>query len=636
MPAITFPNTPGRYSWALALCLLLSLWAPLNSHAEGIPAQKVESSGISDLFSSLGNRLGLNSASAFLPPDQAFHSSIDIENAYSLVVYFDIGDEYYLYKDKFGFEIISGDGITLGQAQLPPGKEKYDEAFGLSQVYYDEVAIRIPLERTNLEATPLKLLLKFQGCADKGFCYPPLEREVDVALPKATTPPPAVTTANSGGYQSEQDRYASTLATGSIGLTLLSFFGLGLLLTFTPCVFPMIPILSGIIAGQGSQITTRKAFTLSLVYVLAMASAYTIAGVLAGLFGGNLQAVFQTPWVLITFSLVFVALAFSMFGFYELQLPNRWQSKLTELSNKQRGGTLVGAGVMGFLSALIVGPCVAAPLAGALIYIGQTGDAMLGGAALFALSLGMGTPLLILGTSAGKLLPKAGAWMNNIKAVFGVLLLAVAIWLLERIIPAQATLLLWAALFVVSAIYLGALDHLPPEASGWRKLWKGCGVILLIYGIILSLGAASGGKDPLKPLAAFSMGNATAGPTQALAFKKVKGVDGLQQELALAQAQNRPVMLDFYADWCVSCKQMERETFSAPGVQAALSKVILLKADVTANDEADQALLAKFGLYGPPSILFFNPQGQEQTQYRLMGFVGAQEFETLVRAALNV
>lgn len=634
MPAFTSHTGLRSLKLLPLLCLLFSLWLPGMASAEGTSSAQ-QSSSIGDLFSSLGNRLGLNSASEFLPPDQAFHSNIDVENAYSLIVFFDIGDEYYLYKDKFDFELLSGEGVRLGQANLPKAKEKYDEAFGLSEVYYDEVEIRIPLERDNTAATTIKLLVKFQGCADQGFCYPPMEREIEVSLPKASTPPPSASNNSGDSYQSEQDRYASTLATGSIGLTLLTFFGLGLLLTFTPCVFPMIPILSGIIAGQGSQITTRKAFTLSLVYVLAMASAYTIAGVLAGLFGGNLQAAFQTPWVLISFSIVFVALAFSMFGFYELQLPNRWQSKITEISNKQQGGTLVGAGIMGFLSALIVGPCVAAPLAGALIYIGQTGDAMLGGAALFALSLGMGVPLLILGTSAGKLLPKAGGWMNSIKAVFGVLLLAVAIWLLERIIPAAATLLLWAALFVVSAIYLGALDNLPPEASGWRKLWKGCGVILLIYGIILSLGAASGGKDPLKPLASLSMSSATAATNQGLVFQKIKGVDGLQQALDSARAQNRAVMLDFYADWCVSCKQMERETFSAANVQAALDGVILLKADVTANDEADKALLAKFGIYGPPSILFFDPQGLEQTQYRLMGFLPAQDFETLVRAALK-
>ncbi|MDX1813004.1 MAG: protein-disulfide reductase DsbD, partial [Gammaproteobacteria bacterium] len=458
----------------------------------------------------------------------------------------------------------------------------------------------------------------YQGCADRGFCYPPMETAMPISLPAGQAVAEAPTTATGDGamgggsalasksageeFKSEQDQLADMIKSGNFALTLLIFFGSGLLLAFTPCVFPMIPILSSIIAGQGDAITTRKAFTMSLVYVLAMALTYTVAGVIAGVFGSNLQAAFQNPWILGTFATVFVALAFSMFGFYEIQMPTAIQSKLTEISNRQQGGTLTGVAIMGFLSALIVGPCVAAPLMGALIYIGQTGDAVLGGSALFALSLGMGAPLLVIGTAAGKLLPKAGAWMDAVKAVFGVALLAVAVWMLERIIPAEVTMLLWAALLIVSAIYMGALDSIPREASGWRRLWKGVGLIGLIYGAILLVGLAGGGSDPLQPLKGVSFTGAGPGASAVaqheLEFKQIKGLEELDRELQAAKAQGKIAMLDFYADWCVSCKEMEKYTFSDAGVQAALSDLVLLQADVTPNDELDKALLKKFGLVG--------------------------------------
>jgi thiol:disulfide interchange protein DsbD len=397
----------------------------------------------------------------------------------------------------------------------------------------------------------------------------------------------------------------------------------------------MIPILSGIIAGQGKHITTRRAFVLSLVYVLAMALTYTAAGVLAGLFGGNLQAAFQNPWILGSFALVFVALSFSMFGFYELQLPTALQSRLTEISNKQQGGTLIGVAIMGLLSALIVGPCVAPPLAGALIFIGQTGDWALGGLALFALSMGMGAPLIAIGTSAGKLLPRAGAWMDTIKAVFGVLLLAVAIVLLERIVPAAVAMLLWGALLVGSGVYLGALRHLPVEASGWQQLWKSLGVVLLIYGALMLVGAAAGGKDTLQPLRGLAVGGG-GGEQQHLAFQRIKTVADLERELAAASDRGRPVLLDFYADWCVSCKEMERYTFSDPEVLAALTGFVLLQADVTANDADDQALLQDhFGLHGPPAIIFYGADGRERRNYRVVGFMPADEFAGHVRRAIQ-
>jgi len=599
----------------------------------------------------LGDSLGLSSnEEEFLPGDQVFIFSAEAQNGNLIKARWDIRDGYYLYRDKIQFELLNAEGITLGTITMPTGKEKVDEAFGRMEVYYHEVEVQVALNRTMLKPTEITLVAKYQGCADRGFCYPPMKTEMPISLPAGMSV--AAATVQSGGgamgggtvssgavsggasgeeFVSEQDQLADMIKSGNFLLTLLVFFGSGLLLAFTPCVFPMIPILSSIIAGQGDNLTTRKAFTMSLVYVLAMALTYTVAGVIAGLFGSNLQAAFQNPWILGTFATVFVALAFSMFGFYEIQMPSAIQSKLTEISNRQQGGTLTGVAIMGFLSALIVGPCVAAPLMGALIYIGQTGDAVLGGSALFALSLGMGAPLLVIGTAAGKLLPKAGGWMDAIKAVFGVLLLAVAIWMLERIIPAPVSMLLWASLLIVSAIYMGALDSLPREVSGWRRLWKGVGLIILIYGALLLVGVAGGSSDPLQPLKGVSIAGGGASPTavaqQKLQFKKIKGLEELNRELQAAKAQGKVTMLDFYADWCISCKEMEKYTFSDPGVQAALSDVVLLKADVTPNDELDQALLKNFGLIGPPSMLFFDANGVEQRSYRLVGFLPADKFK---------
>jgi thiol:disulfide interchange protein DsbD len=483
----------------------------------------------------------------------------------------------------------------------------------------------------------------YQGCADIGICYPPQTSTVPLrlaALEPGASPPAAasaqsdapVATASQAPL-SEQDRIARSLVEGNRFLAILSFFGFGLLLAFTPCVFPMIPILSSIIVGQGEHITTRRAFVLSLVYVLAMAFTYTIAGVLAGLFGANLQAAFQDPWILGSFAAVFVLLSLSMFGFYDLQIPQSLQSRLASWSNSQRSGTLIGVAIMGLLSALIVGPCVAAPLAGALIVIGQTGDPVLGGLALFAMSLGMGAPLLAIGTGAGKLLPRAGDWMNAIKAVFGVLLLAVALWMLERILPAAIALGLWGLLLIVSSIYMGALDSLPPDATGWRRFWKGIGLALLVYGALLLVGAASGSSDATQPLRGMMGGGAmvAGAPETKAPFTTIKSLEDMQTAVANASRQGRPVMLDFYADWCVDCKKLERYTFSDAQVQATLENTLLLKADVTANDATDRELMHHFGIIGPPSILFFDPSGQERREFRLVGFLDAGEFGAHLR-----
>ena len=605
----------------------------------------------------------------FLDPDVAFVLSAAATGPDAIEARWDVADGYYLYRDKFEFQVTGGSDSTLGMARFPAGKIKDDEYFGKMEVYYDSVTALVPVAHAAGDAVDVDIT--YQGCADAGLCYPPITKTVSLLLPAALADAGAGggggTSAGSTGSAGigstgampsvpgvagsptpggaaaielpEQDRVATALMSGNRWLVILSLFGAGLLLTFTPCVLPMVPILTSIIVGQGRDgrsdaVSTRGAFVLSLVYVLAMALTYTVAGVLAGLFGANLTAAFQDPWILSAFALVFVLLSLSMFGFYDLQIPTSWQGRLAALSHRQRGGTYAGVAVMGTLSALIVGPCVAAPLAGVLIYIGQTGDPVLGGVALFALGMGMGVPLIVAGVSAGRLLPKAGAWMNAVKAVFGVMLLAVAIYLLERVVPEPVALLLWAALFIVCAIYMGALDSLAPDSGGWRRLWKGTGLVMLVYGVLVMVGVAGGGGDLFRPLKGIGLA-VGEGAEHALEFRPVKGIDGLNAELGPAAARDQVVMFDYYADWCVSCKEMERFTFSDPAVQAALSDVLLLQTDVTANDVLDQALLAEFGLFGPPAILFFGPDGRERRNLRVVGFMNAEEFLRIIERAIT-
>ncbi len=584
-----------------------------------------------------------------LDPEEAYRLSASVEDGTHLRLYWSIAEGTYLYQDKIQLSLLKGNGVEIGRHELPKPEIKEDSirpdgSIGDVAVYHNEIDLNVPLVRSSTAPQEIVLEAKFQGCAEIGVCYPPMTQQFTLALPgisqaqasESVAPLGTVPVQSEAPVLSEVDEIANTLKGSSMLVVVGVFFLLGLGLAFTPCIFPMIPILSGIIAGQGDKITTRKAFVLSLVYVLAMALTYTVAGVLAGLFGGNLQAYFQNPWILSTFALVFVLLALSMFGFYDLQLPSSLQSRLTEVSNKQKGGSLIGVAIMGLLSALIVGPCVAPPLAGALIYIGQTGDALLGGLALFALSMGMGAPLIAIGTSAGKLLPRAGSWMDAVKAVFGVAMLGVAIIMLERIVPAEVAMLLWGVLLIVSGIYMGALRHLEIEASGWQKLWKGLGFVLLVYGSLMLIGTAAGGKDTLQPLRgiAFSAGGGTASAHQGLVFQRIKSLDDLQREVASASANGETVMLDFYADWCVSCKEMEKYTFSDPQVISALAGTRLLQADVTDNDEVDQALLQKhFGLPGPPAIIFYGRDGQERKPYRVVGFKPAGEFAEHVRKA---
>lgn len=565
-----------------------------------------------------------------LDPETAFVLSAEVTAVDTINVRWDIVDGYYLYRDKFNFALPEG-AVLLGPVSLPPGELKQDPEFGDVEVYHRAVEVALPIQRTGVEAVPLELSVTYQGCKENTVCYPPVNKIISLLLPAAVAAPaniePVIGAADESPQPlSSQDRITENLRQGGVWLNVLVFLGFGLLLAFTPCVFPMVPILSGIIVGHGKTITTQRAFLLSLVYVLMMALTYAILGVIAGSFALNLQTAAQNPWVISAFSLVFVILALSMFGFYELQLPHSWQGRLYALANRQQRGHLMGAGVMGFLSAIIVGPCVAPPLAGTLIYISQTGNAVLGGAALFALGLGMGLPLLVIGTSTGKLLPRAGAWMETVKNIFGVLMLAVAIWFMSRVLPGPATLFLWGMLAVVTALYMGALDTLPAGAD-WQKLWKGIGIVMLVYGVVLIIGAASGGNDALRPLQAIGI---QAARTEALRFERIENVDDLDRMLAEAEWKNQPVLLNFYAGWCPECNEIEKYTFSKPEVQAVLQNIMLLKADVTAGDEQDRALLQHFGIFGPPAMLFF-VRGEERKDYRLIGFVAAGDLITHIK-----
>ncbi len=564
-----------------------------------------------------------------LPAEQAFGFEAIAVDPATLLVRFTARPDYYLYRDQFVFVVLDDD-IEVARASLPPAEPIFDEFFGDTFVYYQEVEIPIHLSRPSGSATTVQLQADFQGCLTDGICYPPMTRVLNVDLPAAPEAirPAAVEQTEAPAAAvvavAEQDRLAGALSRNPM-LALSLFFVAGLLLAFTPCVFPMVPILSGLIAGEGDRLTTFRAFRLSLVYVLAMALVYTLFGVVAGLFGQNLQALFQHPAVLGGFAALFVLLSLAMFGFYELQLPSSWQTRLNQLSNRAEGGTLIGAAVMGALSALIVGPCVAPALMGALIYIGQTGDAVLGGSALFAMAIGMGVPLVVWGTSAGKLLPRAGGWMNAVKAVFGVGLLALAIWMLERVVPPAVVMLMWGALLIACGVYLGALTRLDASVSGWRKLWQALGVILLVLGVFQLIGAASGARDWMRPLSGLAGSGVSAPAT--VDFTPVRSVAEL--DAALAAAGSQPVFLDFYADWCVDCRRMERRTFPDPDVAGRLAGFVNLKVDVTAYNEDDRQLLERFGLIGPPAYLFFIEE-QELGALRQYGFVSPGEFARLL------
>lgn len=556
-------------------------------------------------------RLGGAKQASFLAPDQAFSVSVDACDKNILSANFNVTPGYYLYRDKLSFALQGK--AKIASIELPQGESKNDPTFGLIEVYHQSIQAKLLLENVD-SAQPLSLTVGYQGCSDKGLCYPPVEKTLEISQAQYVCASPLLEGAKT---ENENTQIANIFKQGSFWLVLTFFFGAGLLLAFTPCVFPMVPILSGIIVGRGHKITHLHAFVLSLAYVLGMALTYAAAGIAAGFSGELISNALQTPLVLGSFAAVFVILSLSMFGFYEIQLPSAMQSRLTDTSNKLHGGHLSGVFGMGALSAIIMSPCVAAPMAGALLYIGKTHDAVLGGSALFALAMGMGAPLLLIGTSAGALLPKAGAWMESVKRIFGVMMLALAIWIISPIVPVSAQMLLWAALLIFCAIYLHALDTLPQNANGWRRLWKGGGVIALLLGVAYLIGGLSGARDILRPLGTIGRSVEAAAP-ESLRFERIKS--SAELDARIAQAQGKKIMLDFYADWCVSCKEMERFTFSDAAVQGKLKEAILLQADVTANNADDKTLLQRFQLFGPPAILFIDGQGKEQADSRVIGF----------------
>ena len=595
-----------------ALLLLLCLVAPA-SNAEG-------------LMDRLSN-LAISKQPDFLQPDDAFRLEVKVRDAHTLQANFNVTPTYYLYRDKITFTT-KDKTVKITSVNLPKGEIKHDPNFGDTEVFHQSFQGVITLSRSGNAATRIALNAVYQGCSEEGLCYPPITKTLNIALPEVTTgqlAPPVLSETPPPPSQpvSENSQIAKLFTGGNFWLIISFFFGAGLLLSLTPCVFPMVPILSGIIVGRGHKITHMHAFVLSLAYVLGMAITYAAAGVAAGYSGNLISNALQTPWVLGSFAAVFVLLSLSMFGFYEFQLPTALQSKLSDTSNRLHGGHLSGVFVMGALSAIIMGPCVAAPLAGALLYIGQTHDAVLGGTALFVMALGMGAPLLLIGSSAGVLLPKAGAWMEAVKQFFGVMLLALAIWIIQPLLPISVEMLLWAALLIFSAIYLRALDALPNNAGGWHKLLKGIGLFALLLGAAYLVGALSGARDILRPLG--NIGRAETLAPATLQFSRVKDIADLDQRIAQVRGK-QTVMLDFYADWCISCKELERFAFSDGTVKSKLKPVLLLQADVTANSEADKALLKRFGLFGPPGILFFDTQGKEVADFRVTGYQDTAQF----------
>ncbi|MBL0681633.1 protein-disulfide reductase DsbD [Aeromonas dhakensis] len=577
-----------------SLLLLCALLAGLGS----LPAR----ASSTDLLSALG--IEASAQPKFLKVDEAFVLESE-QQGNRLLLRLRIADDYYLYRHRFSFQ---GENLAFEEPVLPAGTDHEDDFFGKTQVYYREVQIPVTLTKAGQQAS---LKISYQGCTD-GLCYPPTDKRIAVEPLVAEPPHDQVDAPTPAPASSQQDQLAAALGNQGFWLSVAAFFALGLGLAFTPCVFPMYPILTGIIAGAGHRLSTRRAFLLSFVYVQGMAVTYTLLGLVVASAGLKFQAALQHPYVLIGLSVMFVLLALSMFGLYTLQLPSSLQTRLSGLSNRQQGGSVLGVGIMGMISGLVCSPCTTAPLSGALIYVAQSGDLWLGGAALYALSLGMGLPLLLLGTSGGKLLPKAGAWMDVIKQLFGFALLAVPILLLSRLWSDQVATLAWLGWGLLLCGYL--YHHNQHQQHSVGRSLRGFVLLLAMISAVVV------GKDLLLP----SPGASVAAQAETPAFIRIKTLDDLKTQLAAARG--KPVLLDLYADWCVACKEFEHKTFSDPAVRERFGQMVLLQADVTANDDADVELLNGLSVLGLPTLIFFDRAGNEVSGQRVTGFMGPAEF----------
>lgn len=599
-------------------------------------------------FTLLLSCIALLGESEFLMPEEAFKPSATVTKQGDIEVKIELGNHIYLYKSKLYAKIVGNSGIAVDRITMPEGVDHDGQTVFTES---PEIAIALKATKPLSGIVPVTLQLEFQGCSEDGLCYEPIVEKIALkidsaalasnmveipATPKTEPAVPAVknvvnteqniskpTIRKSPIVVSETDQITQTFIEGNVPLILLTFFTFGFLLSLTPCLFPMIPILSSIIVAQGKNMNAKRGFILSSVYVLAMSVAYTTAGVLAGLFGGNLQIAMQNPWVISTFALLFVGLAMSMFGFFKIGLPHSWQTKLSKTSEdaSAKGGYL-GVAIMGFFSALIVGPCVAPPLAGALVYIGQSGDALLGGTALFMMSIGMGIPLLLIGTGAGKYMPRPGGWMDTVSHIFGVVMIAIAIWMLSRIVTPSIAMLLWAFLLIIISVYLGALEPLHGQYKGTKAFYKGVGIILLVYGLMMFYGGVKGAGNPLAPLS-FADEQQTAAAKE-IEFQTIHS--SAELDAILVESKGKKVMLDFYADWCTSCKELDAITFKDPAVIELLKDYVLVRADITDNTDEEKKLTERFGLFGPPAMIFFDEKGIQIESADLNGYKDTQMF----------
>jgi thiol:disulfide interchange protein DsbD len=576
---------------------------------------------VAGLFDSRPNSTlgGLNNSADFLPVREAFRLSLDDSTPERLKLQFNAAEGYYLYRHRFQFTA-SDPEVVIDAAVFPAGESKTDEYFGEVEVYYGVLAVELPIR--NPDNKPYTLRVSYQGCADKGLCYPPETESFEIGDVAASG-------ASASSVADSTDSEA--LSWRSVAL----FFLAGLGLTFTPCVLPMLPILSGVVLR--GQTGGMRSFLLSLAYVLPMAGGFALLGALMGVFGAelNLQARLQSPWILIPFALFFVAFAMAMFGLFELRLPQSLNNRLDRLAGNVKGGSFTGAALLGAVSSLLVSPCVSAPLAGALLYISASGDAWGGGLKLFALGLGMGAPLILFATGGGALLPKSGPWMVTVRNTFGVLLLAVAVWMLERVLPGSLALMLWGVLAAGTAVFLGTLELTPKSPR--QKLAQLLGLLLLAYAFSAWIGALQGGSDPMRPLPRPSLVTAAAGTTEAEGWHTVSTPEALDAQLAAAQAANQPLLLDWYADWCISCKVIEREVFADAQIAPRLGNYRLIRFDITQSNAEQRALLDRYKLFGPPAILFFGRNGAEMSDVRVVGEINAAQFaERLSRAEASL